>query len=191
MGEPSRRSVERDVLDHFDRTSSEPVTAVEVAEETGYSVRTVTTTLTELADRGRLQTKTVAERHRVWWSSRRDHAGTERADSHRSLDDASERRGAAGADHRLLEQHRQLARLATRINVTDDLDAILRLITEEARELVGAISPSRVAPSIRTGRKLSTRSPCRTSTPTTGSTTPRPTGAGSIRWCVRRTNRCE
>ena len=39
---------------------------------------------------------------------------------------------------RLLAQHRQLAQVATRINVTDDLDEILRLITDSARELVGA-----------------------------------------------------
>ncbi|UPV99429.1 ATP-binding protein [Halorussus gelatinilyticus] len=38
----------------------------------------------------------------------------------------------------LLKNHRQLAQLVTRIQITDDLDDLLRLITEEARELVGA-----------------------------------------------------
>ena len=39
---------------------------------------------------------------------------------------------------RLLEQHRQLAQFVTRIDITDDLDQILRQITVEARKLVGA-----------------------------------------------------
>ncbi|WP_440008384.1 ATP-binding protein [Halomicrococcus sp. SG-WS-1] len=37
-----------------------------------------------------------------------------------------------------MQNHRRLAQLVTRLNITDDLDEILHLITEKARDLVGA-----------------------------------------------------
>ncbi|MFC7196193.1 GAF domain-containing protein [Halosimplex aquaticum] len=52
--------------------------------------------------------------------------------------DASEDPDAQITRQQLIERHRHLAQFVTEINITADLDEILRQITEVARELVGA-----------------------------------------------------
>ena len=152
MGESADRSPKSVILALFEQSPCEPFTAPEIADETGYALQTVVDTLDLLAEREILRTKTAGEEdgtetdgEQVWWRNPRtagadERAGAsadERVESSVQLAEPSAYEGGRGA-RRLLEQHRRLAQLVTRIDVADDLDEILRLITEEARELVGA-----------------------------------------------------
>ena len=142
MGEPPSRSPESVILALFDRSPREPYTAPEIADETGYTLQTVTDTLRTLTERDLLRAKASAGDDasasaggRVWWRVRCDCEAGERPGESVGETPGHERPGDA---RRLLEQHRRLAQLVTRVDVADDLDEILRLITGEARELVGA-----------------------------------------------------
>ena len=152
MGESANRSPERVILALFEQSPGEPFTAPEIADETGYALQTVLDALRVLAERGLLETKTTSREdgteapgEQLWWRIPREDEAVERAgtdadgrtESPVQLDGVSERKEEKDARWPL-EQHRRLAQLVTRIDVADDLDELLQLITEEARELIGA-----------------------------------------------------
>ena len=134
--EPSPPS--RVILDFFDGTPSEPFTAPEIAAETGYSLQTIQDELGVLADRGLLRTKELTGGGQLWWAAHQYHEGDEPPEVVDSSIGAPDDKGIHADRQRLLEQHRRLAQFVTRLNITDDLDEILRQITEEARDLVEA-----------------------------------------------------
>ena len=136
MPGPSERSPSDVIIDFFDGADDEPFTAPEIANQTGYSVQTAQETLNALVERGLLRSKQVAESEQVWWLSHREE--DDPLESISVSADATNGQKSQTARQRLMEQHRQLAQFVTQISITDDLDKILKLITEEARDLVGA-----------------------------------------------------
>ena len=71
MGDPGpdTKYTESEVLTIFNQRPDpyEPLTASEVAEEVGCSRATAYNLLTELSDKGNLDSKKVGARGRVWW----------------------------------------------------------------------------------------------------------------------------
>jgi hypothetical protein len=97
-----------------------------------------------------------------------------------TIEDASERRS---------EQLRRLAGAALLIDSTVEIDELLSVITEQARETIGA---HQAAASLTTRDNTDGRSqpsPCRRSTPTSAGTTQPRTAAGSTPSSVARTGR--
>ncbi|MFC7141751.1 ATP-binding protein [Halosimplex aquaticum] len=136
MPGPTDRSPAAVVRDFFDGPEYEPLTAREIAAETEYSAAAVRDELDVLVDRDLLRTKELTGGRRVWWPAIDQR--TERAELVDAMADASEDPDAQITRQQLIERHRHLAQFVTEINITADLDEILRQITEVARELVGA-----------------------------------------------------
>ncbi|WP_135303040.1 GAF domain-containing sensor histidine kinase [Haloarcula amylovorans] len=123
------------ILEVFDERGYEPHTTPEVADETGYPPQTVRPELRDLVEQNVLRTKDVGD-ERVWWPSDRDEVEDTEPDL--TLTDAPADEETEPSRQWLLKKHSRLARFVTQLNVSDDLDELLRHITEEARSLVGA-----------------------------------------------------
>ena len=189
MPGPSEQSSSGAILDFFDGRRYQPFTTSEIASETGLSKQTVREELHGLVDRGLLQTKELADGKRVWWPPLREH-GREHAESTIGSIDAVDEPEIKAVRERLIGQHRQLADFVTRINITDDLDEILRQITEEARELVGAHQSVTSRTINQNWEQAINGFRCPTSTRNIGTTTTNRTGPVFTHSCANETSRC-